>query len=451
MKRGVVRICTLRAIDLVTVAALLLLSGCAGVSTRTEIQFWHAMDGQLGESVDELVRKFNESQREFEVKAVYKGTYPEVFAATMAAYREKNAPNVAQIYEVGTQSMLLSGAIVPVHRLMKQQGVAVDWNDFIEAVTGYYSKDGGLYSMPFNASTPILYYNKDAFAKAGLGDRPPATWPEVEAASRKILASGAATCGFTTSWPSWTILENTFAWHVQPFATNENGHSGLDTRLLINSEFGRMHVAALAKWQTERIFSYGGRIAQADAKFVDGECAMLIQSSAVIGDFRRSLKFHWGTGQIPHWGPSYLKGNTTLGGATLWVMRGHRSAEDKGVAQFLAFLAATPQQKWWAATTGYVPITKSAVKSLEADGFYKRDPEEWTAVSQLLNASTATAVRGPRLGNYVQVRAVIEVQLERIFSGKVTVQQGLDAAVTRGDAILRQFAVTHGAAGQGEI
>jgi sn-glycerol 3-phosphate transport system substrate-binding protein len=451
MKRNVARNATGRAVGLAAAAALLLLSGCAGLSTRTEVRFWHAMDGQLGESVDELVRKFNESQREFEVKAVYKGTYPEVFAETMAAYRQRNAPNIVQIYEVGTQSMLSSDAIVPVHRLMKQQGIAVDWDDFIAAVTGYYTKDGKLYSMPFNASTPILYYNKDIFRKAGLDDAPPATWPEVEAASRKILAAGAAQCGFTTSWPSWTILENTFAWHVQPFATNENGHSRLDTQLLFNGGFGRMHVGAFAKWQREGVFAYEGRFAQPDSKFVDGECAMLMQSSAVIGDFKRTLKFHWGTGQIPHWGPPYPKGNTTLGGATLWVMRGHRTVEDKGVAQFLAFLAATPQQKWWATTTGYVPITKSAVESLEADGYYKRDPEEWTAVSQLLNASTATAVRGPRLGNYVQVRAVVELQLARIFSGKVTVQQGLDAAVTRGNAILRQFAVTHGAAGQGEI
>ena len=440
-----------RAVALVAVTGLALLTGCAGTSGRTEIRFWHAMDGQLGESVDELVRKFNESQREFEIKAVYKGTYPDTLSAAMAAYRRKDAPNIVQVYEVGTQSMMWSNAIVPVHRLMKQQGIAIDWSDFIEAVTGYYSKDGALYSMPFNASTPILYYNKDIFAKAGLGYTPPANWPEVEAASRKILASGAARCGFTISRPSWawTILENTFMWHRQPFATNENGRTGLDTRLLIDSRFGRMHVGAFARWRAEGIFSYG--MVQPDSKFVDGECAMLIESSAFIGNFERSLKFRWGTGHLPHWGSPYPKGNTTLGGATLWVMRGHTSAEDKGVAQFLAFLAETPQQKWWAATTGYVPITKSAVKSLEDDGFYKRYPEQWTAVSQLLGTTSSPDSRGPRLGNYVQVRAVIELQLESIFAGKVTVERGLDAAVIRGDAILRQFAVTHGAASQGEI
>jgi sn-glycerol 3-phosphate transport system substrate-binding protein len=437
----------------VVVAAHVLLGGVDGAQAKTEIQFWHAMEGQIGEAVEGLVKQFNQSQGEFEVKALYKGTYPEVLAAAMAAYRQKkNPPNIIQVYEVGTQTVLLSDAIVPVHRLMKQQRIAVDWSNFIETITSYYSKDDKLYSMPFNASTPILYYNKDIFKKAGLGDTPPVTWPDIETASRKILAAGAAKYGFTTPSPSWTILENTFAWHNQPFATNQNGYTGLDTRLLINSDFGLMHVGAFERWQKEKIFSYGGREGQPNSKFIDGDCAMVLQSSAFIGSFKKSLKFDWGTGQLPYWGSPYPKVNTILGGATLWAMRGHDPADDKGVAQFLKFLTEPAQQRWWAATTGYVPITKAAVKGLEDDSFYKQNPEQWTAVSQLLNAKPTPSSRGLRLGNYVQVRMdVIELQLEDIFAGKKTVKQGLDAAVSRGNAILRQFRVTHAAAGQGEI
>ncbi len=451
MKRHIIQHRSTRAFSLVAVAALALLFGSVGAQARTEIQFWHAMDGQLGEAVEELVKQFNQSQGEFEVKALYKGTYPEILAAAQVAYRLKTPPNIIQVYEVGTQTVLLSDTIVPVHRLMKQQRIAVDWGDFIETVTSYYSKDGKLYSMPFNASTPILYYNKDTFRKAGLSDTPPVTWKDVETASRKILAAGAATCGFTTPSPSWAILENTFAWHNQPFATNQNGYTDLDTTLLINSDFGLMHVGAFARWQKENIFSYGGRQGQPNSKFVDGECAMVLQSSAFIGSFKKSVKFEWGTGQLPHWGPPYPKANTILGGATLWVMRGREPADDKGVAQFLKFLTNSPQQKWWAATTGYVPITKAVVKDLEDGSFYKQNPEEWTAMSQLLNAKPTPSSRGLRLGNYVQVREVIEIQLENIFTGRRTVKEGLDAAVTRGNAILRQFAVTQGVAAQGEI
>ncbi len=442
-----------RALSVVGVAALALLGGAAGSQAKTEIHFWHAMDGQLGEAVDALVKQFNQSQGEVEVKALYKGTYPQVLAAARAAHRQQNnPPHIVQVYEVGTQSMVLSDAIVPVYRLMQQQKIAVTWGDFLETITGYYSKDGRLYSMPFNVSTPILYYNKDVFKKAGLGDTPPVTWPDVEAASRKILAAGAAKCGFTTPSPSWTMLENTFAWHDQPFATNQNGYAGLDTKLLINSAFGLMHVEALVRWQKEHIFAYGGREGQPNSKFFDGDCAMVVQSSAFIGAFKKSLPFDWGTGPLPHWGPPYSKANTILGGATLWVLRGREPADDKGVAQFLKFITEPRQQMWWTATTGYVPITKTAVKSLEDDSFYKKNPEQWTAMSQLLNATPTPNSQGLRLGNYVQVReATIELELESIFTGKKTVKEGLDAAVGRGNAILRQFGVTHGAAAQGEI
>ena len=202
------RVITRGANALVVAALVVLLPAYAWA--RTEIHFWHAMGGQLGEAVNELVKQFNQSQPDFEVKALQKGTYPEVLTSAIAAYRQKNPPHIVQVFDVGTQTMLLSGAIYPIHTLLKEQEVAITWDDFIGPVVGYYSKDGQLYSMPFNSSSPILYYNKEAFKKAGLPDRPPATWKEVEAASRKVLAAGAAKCGFTTSWPSWTMLENTF-------------------------------------------------------------------------------------------------------------------------------------------------------------------------------------------------------------------------------------------------
>ncbi len=424
-------------------AAIALLGGVADAEAKAEIYFWHAMEGQLGEAVEELVKQFNQSQGEFEVKALFKGTYPVLLTSAIAAYRHKNHPHIVQVYEVGTQRMLRSRAVTPVYALMKQQALAVDWDDFIAPVRSYYSQDGKLYAMPFNSSSPILYYNKDVFKKAGLGDSPPATWKDVEAASRKILAAGAAKCGFSSPSPSWTMLENTFAWHDQPFATNDNGYAGLDTKLLINSDFGRMHIGALARWHKENIYSPGGPMGLPDPKFINGDCAMFVQSSAFIGGFKKSLKFEWGTGQLPHWGPPYPKANTIVGGATLWVLQKQKPEDYKGVAQFLKFISEPPQQMRWAVTTGYVPVTKTVVRSLEDGHFFEKNPEQWTAMSGLLNAVPTPNSRGFRLGNFGQVREVIEHELDHIFDGRKTVQDGLDRAVIRGNAILRAFAATH--------
>ena len=170
-------------------AALLFVVLPSAVRAKTEIHLWHAMGGQLGETVNELVKQFNQSQVDFEVKPLNKGTYPEVLTGAIAAYRQKNPPHIVQVFDVGTQTMLLSGAIHPIFQLMKEQEIKVDWNDFIKPVTGYYSRDGNLYSMPFNSSSPILYYNKEAFKKAGLADKPPATWKDVGEFSKKIIAA----------------------------------------------------------------------------------------------------------------------------------------------------------------------------------------------------------------------------------------------------------------------
>jgi sn-glycerol 3-phosphate transport system substrate-binding protein len=422
--------------------AVIILGAPAPLLAKTEIHFWHAMGGQLGESVNELVTQFNQSQSEFEVRALNKGTYPEVLTAAIAAYRQKNPPHIVQVFDVGTQTMLLSGAIDPIFQLVKEQEIPIAWGDFIKPVTGYYSKDGNLYSMPFNSSSPILYYNKDAFRKAGLPDKPPATWREVGEVSKKIIAADAAKCGFTTSWPSWTMLENTFPWHDQPFATNANGYTGLDTKLLINGEFGVKHIGQLAAWQAEGVYSYGGRMGQPDPKFINGDCAMLIQSSAVIGGFKKSLKFEWATGQLPHWGPPYRKQNAVVGGATLWVMKGQKASDYKGVAQFMKFIAEPPQQTWWHLTTGYLPITQTAIKDLEASHHFKKNPEQWTALSQLTAKPTPNSL-GIRLGNFVQIREAIEGELENIFAGKKTAKQGLDDAVAKGNEILKEFAAAN--------
>jgi sn-glycerol 3-phosphate transport system substrate-binding protein len=450
----------------------LLVLGCALMAlaptsafAKTDIHFWHAMTGQLGEALETQAKQFNDGQSDYEVKPLRKGTYPETLTAAIAAYRQKNPPHIVQVFEVGTQTMMLSGAVYPVHELMQQNEIKINWNDFIKSVVGYYTKDGKLYSMPYNSSTPIFYYNKDAFKKAGLDpEKPPKTWQEVETFSKKLMAAGAAKCGFSTAWPSWIQVENMHATHDQPFATKNNGFGAVEgVELLINRDFGVKHISHLAEWQKQNVFSYGGRMGTADPKFVNGDCAMYMHSSALIGGFTRGVKFDWGTAELPHWGAPYKKATSIIGGATLWVLKGKPQAEYRGVARFLEYLAKPEQQMWWHVNTGYLAISNTAVKNLEQGYHFVKNPKQYTAFAQLtgLPPTPPAAMKdkkapppkaervatpnssGLRLGSFVQIRDVIEGELENVFAGKKTAKQGLDDAVAKSNALLKEFAATN--------
>lgn len=409
-------------------------------SAKTEIQWWHAQTGFLGEKVADIVTKFNASQSDYEVKAVYKGGYPETLTAGIAAYRAKTQPHLIQVFEVGTQTMLSSGAIYPVFQLMADQGIKIDWADFLSVVRSYYSKDGKLSSMPFNSSTAILYYNRTIFKKAGLDPtKPPTTYEQIEKAAKACVSSGATKVGFTTAWPSWTLVENAHSWHDQPFADMDNGFKGMATKLRINGEFGVKLWTLLARWQKEGIYTYSGRVSKGDQPIINGEAAIGLASTALVGTLTKTAKFDWGTGNLPRMA-GYPQGNSIIGGASLWVMKGKKAEEYKGVAKFLEFLAKPEQQAWWHATTGYLPVSKAALKALQATDHFQKNPDMWTAFNQIMSGKTTANSQGIRLGNFVAIRDNIEAELENVVGGKKTPKQGLDDAVKKGGEILKEFA-----------
>lgn len=424
-------------------ATLLLALSPSAALARTEIQWWHALTAVLGERVGEIAKKFNESQRDYEVKAVYKGSYPDTLNAAIAAYRAKQPPHIVQVFEVGTQTMLSSGAVYPVFQLMKDHNQPIDWADLIGPVKSYYSTGGNLASMAFNSSTPVLFYNKDLYRKAGLPDKPPATWDEVEAAAKKLVASGVK-CGFSAAWPSWTLVENMHALHDQPFADHGNGFEGLATTLRINGPFGVKLMETLQRGAKEGWFTYNGRLNKAEANMGNGECGIFLSSSAYIGNLTRASqgKFTWATGPLPRLA-GFAQGNSIIGGATLWVLKGAKPEEYKGVAQFFRYLASTENQAWWAGVTGYLPISNSAVKAMEASGHFKQHPEQRTAIAQMQAGKTTPNSQGIRLGNFASIRDAIEEQMENIFSGKKTAKQGLDDAVAKSGEILKEFAALY--------
>ncbi len=431
----------------IVAAGVLLVAGAAGPArAATEIQLWHAMGGVLGEKVKEIVEGFNKSQSEYHVNAIYKGTYPETMTAAIAAFRARQQPHVVQVFEVGTATMMAArGAIKPVHALMAEAGETFDPAAYLPAVAGYYTTtDGKMLSLPFNSSTPVLYYNKEAFRKAGLDPaRPPKTWPEVGEYGRKLQAAGLP-CGFTTDWQSWIQLENFSAWHNVPFATRANGFGGLDAELAFNSPLHVKHIAQIAEWQKTRLFDYGGRKNEATAKFSSGECGMLTESSAGYAGIKRTAKFEFGIGMLPYWpGVAGAPQNTIIGGASLWVLAGHPPQAYRGVARFFSYLSSPEVQADWHQATGYLPITLAAYRLTKSQGFYEKHPGTEISLLQMTGKAPTPNSKGLRLGNFAQIRDVIDEELEAVWAGKKPAREALDAAVRRGNELLRQFERAH--------
>jgi sn-glycerol 3-phosphate transport system substrate-binding protein len=408
----------------------------------TEIAWWHAMSGELQPIVDKLAADFNASQREYRVVPEYKGQYTQTMTAALFAVRTSQHPAIVQVNEVATATMMAAkDATYPVYQLMREQGVAFDPKAYLPAVSGYYTDPAGnMLSFPFNASTPILYYNKDQFRLARLDpETPPRTWPEVEAAAKKLHAAGIP-CGFSAAWPSWVHVENLSAVHDVPLASKQNGFGGLDTELMMSNDVLLRHVTALANWQKTKVFDYGGRADRADAKFHGSQCGMYVTSSATRPDILANAKFEVGYGLMPYW-PDVAAApqNSIIGGATLWVLRGRPAAEYKGVAQFFAFLSRPEVQARWHQQTGYLPITRSAYELSQRQNFYAANPGTDIAIKQITVKEPTENTKGLRIGSFVLVRDVIEDELEQAISGKVSPKAALDSAVRRGNDILRRF------------
>jgi len=408
----------------------------------TEIHWWHAMSGELRKQVERLAADFNASQSQYRVIPSYKGSYTETVTAAIFAFRSRGQPAIVQVNEIATATMTAAkGAIYPVFELMRDEQEAFSPAAYLPAVSGYYADvDGNMLSFPFNASTPILYYNKKLFRDAGIDPEvAPKTWPEVGDAAKKLRAAGAV-CGFTTSWPSWINVENFSAIHNLPISTMANGFAGLDAVLTFNNPLMVRHISQLVEWQSTKAFDYSGRAQTAEPRFQNGECGIFIGSSATRADIKANSKFEVGYGMLPYW-PDVAGApqNTIIGGATLWVLRNRPSDEYKGVAKFFSFLSKPEVQASWHQNTGYLPVTRAAFDLTRAQGFYDRNPGTAISIEEITLKPPTENSKGVRLGSFVLIRDVIDDELEQAFSGKKSAQAALDSAVERGDKLLRQF------------
>jgi sn-glycerol 3-phosphate transport system substrate-binding protein len=425
-----------------TLSFALSMSATAAMA-QTEIQWWHAMTGANNDVIVRLSEEFNAAQKEYKVVPAYKGSYADTLNAGIAAFRAGSAPHIMQVFEVGTATMMgAKGAIKPVQDMMKESGETFDPTAYLPAIAGYYSTlKGEMLSFPFNSSSAVMWYNKDAFRKAGLNpDMPPKTWPEVFDAGRKLKAAGWDKCGFSTAWITWLNIEQLGAWHNTALATKSNGMDGFDTEFQVNGPLFVNHLTNLTNLQKEGVFSYSGRTNTGEGRFTSGECPIFLTSSAFFGNVRANAKFEWANTMMPYY-PEVAGApqNSIIGGASLWVMGGKNAAEYKGVAKFFTFLSDVDRQVKLHTESGYLPITKAAYAKVKATDFYKTNPHLETPLLQLSNKEPTANSRGLRFGSFVQIRDIWAEEIEASLNGQKAPKAALDSAVERGNTTLRSF------------
>lgn len=414
-------------------------------AAKTKITWWHAMTGPLGEQVNVIAKGFNESQAQVEVEAIYKGGYADLMNATIAASRAGQAPNLVQIFEVGTATMIAARkAVKEVWELAKETGAHIDPKNYIPAVRGYYSlPDGRMASMPFNSSTAIMWVNKDAFEKAGLdAAKAPATWDDVTKAADTIKSKNAAEIPMDTSWFSWIMVEQYSAIHNIPFASKGNGFESLDAVLEINSKPHVAIIDRLLKMAKDGTFKYGGRDNAPDPVFLSGKSAISFNSSAYRGALARSAKFAFVPAFLPY-DPKIAKEpiNSIIGGASLWPMTApnRSAAEYKALGQFLQYLGQPQIDATWAENTGYVPVTTAGAEEMKKQGWFEKNPGTDLPIRQLERGHVTNNSRGIRLGRLPEIRNIISEEFEKALQGGVSAQQVMDNAAERGNQVLRQF------------
>jgi sn-glycerol 3-phosphate transport system substrate-binding protein len=403
----------------------------------TELRFWHAMNGPAGAELGKITERFNASQQDYKVILDYKGAYDETLAASLAA-RGAGGPHIVQVYEVGTADVMAQkGAIVPLWQVLQESHTTLHAK-FLPPVAGYFSDaKGRLLALPFNGSTPVLYYNRDAFRRAKLDpEKAPKTWYEMPAVIGALLENGSE-CVLTTTYPSWVLLENMSAWHNQEFATHHNGMDGAGARLAFNTRLMVRWISMLSSWNKSGYFTPTGRGNEAEARFASGECALLTASSSLYAELREQAKFDFGVAQLPYYDDfGGAPHHTLIGGAGLWVMAGKSKAENRGVARFLAYLSQPEVQAEWHQKTGYMPVSNAAYELTRKQGFYQNNPGHEIAVRQLLGKAPTKASAGIRLVEFRKIRGIIDEELELVWGGTKTPLDALNTAVARGNGVL---------------
>lgn len=428
-----------------TVASLVAAAALLGTSSAsyaaTDISWWHAMGGRLGEVVVDIANGYNDSQDACKITPVFKGTYEETLTAGIAAFRAGEQPNILQVFDAGAATIIgAKGAVVPAQDILQNAGVDFDINDYIEGVRNFYAdSEGKMIGMPFNSSTPILYYNEDALNKAGV--QAPKTWEEFQEIAPKLKEAGYVP--LAQSHLPWIFTENFMSRHNLQFATNNNGYDGAEGTKLVFEQPIKDHFTAVKGWLDDGLFGYYGTgWGDNQTPFNEGKVAMWLGSSGSFGGISTTVEFPFSATFLPYWDAVEGAGTGTfIGGAALFAMAGKPDEENKCAASFFEYLTSPEVQYMWHKETGYVPITNAAYELAKKDGHYDRAPAAEIGIKQL-TLPGGEWTKGYRMGFYVQIRDIMNREYGKILSGETSVEDAFATIEADGNKLLERFAKT---------
>lgn len=391
-----------------------------------KVIWWHSMSGELGTAVDKLVSDFNASHPDIKVEGVFQGTYDESLNKLKASMDSKSGPSLIQVYEIGSKFMIDSGAVTPVQQFIDEE--KYDLSSLEPNIAKYYTFEGKQYSMPFNTSNPILYYNKDLFEKAGLDpNKPPATYEEVAADAKKLTGNGVTGASFAIY--GW-FMEQLLANQGKDLINNGNGRASAATESLVNQEAA---VNTLTWWKgmvdNKSVLNLGRKTDDTKKAFLAGQIAMTLDSTASLRGIVDGAagKFEVGTGFLPKPDAS-SEGGVVIGGASNWILNNKSAEEQKAAWEFMKYLAEPAVQAEWHINTGYFPITTKAYDEQIVKDNLAKYPQFQTAVDQLHASKPSTASQGAVMGVFPDARQTVEGAIEEVFTGKKDVKAALDAA-----------------------
>ncbi|WP_152655824.1 ABC transporter substrate-binding protein [Oceanobacillus sp. CFH 90083] len=389
-------------------------------ATETEdgkqiVTFWHAMGGAAQEALDEIVASYNASQDEVEVRAEFQGTYDEALTKFHSVAGTDSAPTMIQVFEIGTMSMVNSGHIEPIQKFIDEDGY--DMGHLEENIVNYYKIDDQFYSMPFNSSTPVMFYNKDAFEAAGLDpENPPQTYEEVEAASQAIVESNPDIKGFALQAYGW-LFEQLLASQGALLLNEDNGRSGTATEIGFTEEQGKSIFEWVERMNEAGTFAnYGTNGDNMLAGFLAEDVAMFLQSSANSRDLIDNAPFEVGVAFLPHPENTDWEG-VVIGGASLWMSAGKDEAEQKAAWDFMKYLQSPEIQAQWHTDTGYFAINPAAYEEDLAIEMHEEKPQLKVTVEQLQATTPSYATQGAVMDMIPEERKIIETALEAVFNG----------------------------------